>query len=373
MPNRRKDTLFRPAFSRAPFGGARVGSPQDRTASRGTAARRNLRRSETRSSRAPATITPARLLKAALGALELASALAACSPALSHDPADITGSIVARLPDGRKLDFRCSGHGAPTVVFETGWGADLREWDRVRSMVASSRRACAYDRAGYGGSDPGPDPRDAAAIVRDLHASLRAARIRGPYILVGHSAGALYVRLFASRYPREVAGLVLVDPSFEHQNVRFATVFGPGAGSVDRLQQRAATCLAAARERRLPSIDPDLSVCTPPGYAAGSLVGLWAAKSSEIDNLFTTSSDEVQREAENLGDLPLVVLTAGGSTGEQNPGLAVWAELHREIAATSSRGSARLVDRSTHLMMFQRPDAIVAAISDVAAAARLRQ
>ncbi|HEY2047816.1 MAG TPA: alpha/beta hydrolase [Caulobacteraceae bacterium] len=298
-------------------------------------------------------------------------ALAACSPAVPGAATNATQSIVARLPDGRKLDFRCSGRGAPTVVFENGWGAHADEWDGVRASIASSRGACAYDRAGYGASTPGPDPRDAAAIVSDLHAGLRAARIQGPYILVGHSAGGLYVRLFAARFPRDVVGLVLVDPSVEHQDARIAAVFGPGAGSVERLQQRATTCLAAAREGRLPSTDPTLAVCTPKGSkaASGSFAGEWDAQSSELDTLFTTSSDEVQREAGNLGDLPLIVLTAAGSTSEPNPGLAVWAELHREVAATSRRGSARLVEHSTHLMMFQRPDAIVGAINDLAAAA----
>lgn len=344
MPTRRKDALFRLRLREAP---------------RGVAAR----------------IIPRRLARAALGALGLASAVAACSPALSRDPPSAVRPVAARLPDGRRLTFRCSGQGGPTVIFESGWAADSAAWVRVLPMVASSRRACAYDRAGYGASDPGPDPRDASAIVGDLHAGLRAARIRGPYILVGHSAGGLYVRLFAARYPHEVVGLVLVDPSVEHQDARVAAVFGPGAGSVAPLQQRAARCLAAARNGRLPSADPTLSVCTPQGRApgAGSLVDLWSAESSEIDTLFTTSSDEVQREAESLGDLPLVVLTAAGSTQGQNPGLAVWAQLHREVAATSSRGSARLVDRSTHLMMFQRPDAIVSAIDDVAEGARRRQ
>jgi pimeloyl-ACP methyl ester carboxylesterase len=282
---------------------------------------------------------------------------------------------VARLPDGRKLNFRCAGAGGPTVVFESGWGADSGEWVRILPILAPSRRACAYDRAGYGTSDPGPDPRDATAIVRDLHAGLRAARIRGPYVLVGHSAGGLYVRLFAAKYPKEVAGLVLVDPSVEHQDARFAAAFGPRAGSIAPMQQRAARCLAAAREGRLPSLDPALSVCTPAGYQAhpGSLVGLWSAESSEIDNLFTTSSDEVRRGAESLDDLPLVVLTAGGETTSLNPGLVLWAQLHREVAATSRRGSARLVDHTTHMMMFQRPDAIVSAINDVAAAASGRQ
>jgi pimeloyl-ACP methyl ester carboxylesterase len=300
----------------------------------------------------------------------LACAMAAGAAAQGRDQPLTSRPVVARLPDGRKLNFRCSGSGAPTVIFESGWDADSGEWGRVISLVAPARRACAYDRAGYGASDPGPDPRDAAAIVRDLHAGLRAARIPGPFILVGHSAGGLYVRLFAARYPREVVGLVLVDPSVEHQDARFSAVFGPGAGSVTPLQQRAARCLAAARNGHLPSMDPALSACTPAdgGQTAKSLATGWDARLSEIDNLFTASSDEVKREGKDLGDLPLVVLTAGGLDARPAPGLALWAELHRQVAARSRRGSARLVDRSTHMIMLQRPDVVAGAIDDVAVA-----
>jgi pimeloyl-ACP methyl ester carboxylesterase len=268
------------------------------------------------------------------------------------------------------LNFRCSGVGKPTVIFESGWGADSGAWDRVIPLVARARRACAYDRAGSGASEPGPDPRDASAIVQDLHAGLRAARISGPYSLVGHSAGGLYVRLFAARYPREVAGLVLVDPSVEHQDARYAAVFGPGAGSVAPFHQLAARCLDAARAGRLPSMDPALTACAPAVGAASNraLASGWDAKLSEIDNLFTTSSDEVAQESKDLGETPVVVLTAAGVDGRPNPGLSLWAELHREIAARSRRGSARMVDRTTHMMMFQRPDAIADAINDVAAA-----
>ena len=86
--------------------------------------------------------------------------------------------------------------------------------------MAAKTRVCSYDRAGYGTSAPGPEPRDSKAIVADLAALLKAAHEKGPYVLVGHSLGSFDMRLFALTYPKDVAGLVLVDPSADWQAKR---------------------------------------------------------------------------------------------------------------------------------------------------------
>ena len=97
-----------------------------------------------------------------------------------------------------------------------------RTWSGVIPALAAFTRVVSYDRPNTiaGASDPAPMPRTAADVVADLHALLDAAAVPGPYVLVGHSVGGLFVRLFASRYPDEVAGLVLVDASHEEQDVR---------------------------------------------------------------------------------------------------------------------------------------------------------
>lgn len=90
----------------------------------------------------------------------------------------------------------CSGRGVPTVVLETGLGAESDAWLPVQRDVEQFSRVCRYDRAGRGGSDPASPPRSAGDMVRDLHALLSEAGIPGPYILVGHSFGGLLVRLY---------------------------------------------------------------------------------------------------------------------------------------------------------------------------------
>ena len=113
--------------------------------------------------------------------------------------------------DGTRLNLYCTGSGSPTVVFDSGWGDWAPVWTIVQPEVAKWTRACSYDRAGAGFSDPGPMPRTSVRIAEELRGALHNAQIPGPYILVGNAFGGDNVRTFAARYPAEVAGLVLVE------------------------------------------------------------------------------------------------------------------------------------------------------------------
>ena len=137
---------------------------------------------------------------------------------------------------GRRIYLDCRGTGSPTVVLEAGyrssarlWSEDLRQGEAPRTAVLAGvsgfTRVCAYDRPGTvaplkddvrpSRSDPVPQPRTAPDSVVDLHTLLRAASVPGPYVLAGHSLGGLFVRLYASTYPGDVVGLILVDPYSE--------------------------------------------------------------------------------------------------------------------------------------------------------------
>ncbi len=117
--------------------------------------------------------------------------------------------------DGPTLRMLARGGGTPTVVFEAGAGSPLEAWTRVQREVSAFSGTISYDRAGNGLSTKGATPRDGRHIAMELHAALSHARIPPPYILVGHSLGGPYIRIFAGMYPAEVAGLVLVDPTQE--------------------------------------------------------------------------------------------------------------------------------------------------------------
>lgn len=288
------------------------------------------------------------------------------------------GDVLARLPDHRALQFRCLGHGAPTVILESGFGAGAEAWSKVQPLIAPVTRVCAYSRAGYGLSDPGPMPRDGEAIARDLDFGLRAARIGGPYIVVGHSAGGLYARLFAARRRRDVVGLVFVDTSVEHQSRRIATIFGPDSGGLDGVRRRPARCLEATLAPRAPASEAALLECAPASLdtrarRAALRPETWRTQVSELDTLFTSTSDEVDRIGPLLQDLPAIVLTAAKADGvpatQGDPGAFAWQLFHRALAASFRHGEQRLV-KSSHLMMIDRPQAVADAALELVRKAR---
>lgn len=267
-----------------------------------------------------------------------------------------------KLPDGRRINLLCTGRGTPTVLLEGGYAADHLAWTKVQQALQTRFRTCSYDRAGYGESDRGPLPRDGEAIAADLVRTLDAADVRGPFIVVGHSSGALYARLFAARTHGQVVGLVLADPSLADQQLRFAEVFGAGAGNLDPLRRRAVDCLAA-------SDSGDKSL--PKACGTVARPGFWQAEISELDNLWPRTGDEVRQTRAQLARVPAIVLTATRTFPDPRV-QQVWNGLHDELAARFAGGVNRQVD-SSHLMPIERPDAIVAAVKEIAARPRSRR
>lgn len=113
--------------------------------------------------------------------------------------------------EGHQFHILCKGQGTPAVILEPGLGLPSLVWAWVQAEVAGSSRVCIYDRAGYGWSDATDAPVDAETVSRQLHALLEGANIPGPYVLVGHSIGGAYMRVFAAKYPEAAAALILVD------------------------------------------------------------------------------------------------------------------------------------------------------------------
>jgi pimeloyl-ACP methyl ester carboxylesterase len=137
----------------------------------------------------------------------------------------LTGSVLAASPElvqvgNLKVETTVDGTGLPAVIFESGFTGGFFLWQPVQSEIAKQTLTLSYERAGLGRSDPGPDPRNAEQIARELHALLAVKAIPAPYILVGYSAGGLFVRVFAHLYPKDIAGLVLVDPATEEDYER---------------------------------------------------------------------------------------------------------------------------------------------------------
>jgi pimeloyl-ACP methyl ester carboxylesterase len=286
------------------------------------------------------------------------------------------GKLVA-LPDGRHINLRCTGTGSPTVILEAGFQAWSFAWDRIQPALSTLTRTCSYDRAGLGLSDPAPGPRDGLAQARDLAATLKAAKITPPYILVAHSAGAMTARLFADLQPKNVVGMVLLDPSVEGQ---FDNQRAQVAATVARYE----ACAAAAARHELPSKLPELSRCNRPAKATPTAFdkqvatlmltpAYWQTLAREYAAIAGATTDQLRRGRQSYGKLPLVVLTPGGTgplTEQAQAQLAAWMAAHDALAAKSSVGSNEMVLGSGHLLMRDQPDVIIEAVTNMVKAAR---
>jgi len=322
--------------------------------------------------------------------LLLSAALALSALSVNAAPTPPPGSEFAvpqRLVDigGRRLALHCSGTGSPTVVFESPSGTAGWEWWRVQPKVAARTRACTYDRAGYGFSDPSPRPADAANAVDDLHALLKAAGLAPPYVLVGSSFGGAVAQLFAWTHPGEVQGLVLVEPMHEDEQVR-ADALTHGAISDEEKEGTALGdgCAAQAARGLDPKAEayedciggPDPSL--PPDVAAVDLKlrlapAWWRLRQAERV-AFATDREQLRAARRRFGDVAVVVLVRGVSPylipgkPQSDTNKAVESanlELLAAIAGASTKGEARVVAGAGHLIQETHPDAVVSAVADV--------
>jgi pimeloyl-ACP methyl ester carboxylesterase len=275
--------------------------------------------------------------------------------------------------EGYSLHINCVGQGSPTVVLDSGLGLFSAPWVRVQRQVSSATRVCAYDRAGMGWSEMGPDPRDAKQITSELHTLLSKASIEAPYVLVGHSLGGISMQTYAHHYPDEVAGVVLVDSSTELDQFSHRP---EAQDSNEPQKQRSAVVSPLVRLgvslparlgiiRLLSKLDP-ASPELPPKQRA------------QIDALtpstrqFTTSVLEFvaptqTRRLGSLGNKPLAVVTA---PKEAEPG---WLKRQDKLATLSSNSIHRVVKGATHeSLVYDLSDsqATSAAIVEVVAAVR---
>jgi pimeloyl-ACP methyl ester carboxylesterase len=236
------------------------------------------------------------------------------------------------------------------------------EWDLVQPDVEKFTQVCSYDRAGYGWSEQGFLPRTSEQIAKELHTLLQNAGVPPPYILVGHSFGGFNVRVYNGLYASEVAGLVLVDSSQEEEHT-------PSSASMTASEKKedAETLLLA----RLYPVFFHLGVARwflardptplPEHLDAGLRYLILKPKHVRAmvnEDLSSDESIEQVRKSGNLGDKPLIVLTAGRSQPQH-------ADLQRRLVQLSTHGQQIIVEKSAHLIPFEQPQAVTNAIRSV--------
>ncbi|CAA9573305.1 MAG: hypothetical protein AVDCRST_MAG86-1900 [uncultured Truepera sp.] len=296
------------------------------------------------------------------------------TPVRAKDATPVPASPVAagnfaglvKVGGSRHMYLECRGQGAPTVVLEAGyrspasvWSDDLVQPEMPRTMVfdgvAAFTRVCMYERPGAGSvledvlhpsrSDPIPQPRTAESVVADLHALLRVAGVPGPYVLVGHSLGGMFVRLYAATYPSEVAGLVLVDAWYEG------------------LQDQLTPAQWAAYVRLNSEVPPELA-----GYR-------------DYETLDFAAASAVMRSAATarpLAPMPLAVLSKGQSFGIPAEALGfdpdaldrAWARAQEQLATLVPGTRYVVATESAHYVQLQQPELVTEAIRQVVTAVR---
>lgn len=294
---------------------------------------------------------------------------------------------------GFRLHIHAVGDGGPTVIFDAALGATSLNWTFVQPDVSRFARTCAYDRAGFGWSERGPQPRTAGRAAEELRVALANAGERPPYLLVGHSYGALVMRIFAARYRSEVAGLVLVDPAHPEdwlnpapkeqlrvdRGIRLCrqALIASRAGVAHVVSGLVGVGAITAAIRVVNTVtrfrfEADLEALLSPFFklpadVQASVRRLWTqpkffeALGSQIASMSASAREVLDAAPDGYGDLPLVTIT------ESNP------DEHRvrrqnDVARLSTRGRHIVATRSGHWVPLDEPDLIVDVVREMHAA-----
>jgi pimeloyl-ACP methyl ester carboxylesterase len=253
---------------------------------------------------------------------------------------------------GHRLYIECTGSGGPAVILQPGLGASSSSWAAIAPAVAATTTVCTYDRAGHGRSDEAAGPQDGIALATDLHTLLERAGVPGPYVLVGHSSGGPYVRVFAAQYPDEVAGMVLLDA--QPADAFTSLPQYPGVYSMFQTVSTLSPSLA-----RIGLLAPLLGL--PADESSAAIV---RGARDEVRALRTVLQQS--SALTNLGDRPLIVVTA---VAEADPG---WVAAQDALPRLSTASIHRVMAAATHNSLISGVDAGASsqAILDVLAAVR---
>jgi pimeloyl-ACP methyl ester carboxylesterase len=259
-----------------------------------------------------------------------------------------------------RLHIRCTGEGSPAVVIDTGAGDTSARWASIQAELSQVTRTCTYDRAGYGASEPGPLPRHSERAAGELKQLLENASVKGPYLLVGHSLGGLNAQVFADRYPEQIAGLILLDPS------PLDFIAGQAYPGLYHMLEQQAAELEQAAEAAHQAMDAE----------AQAKASYLEAVASEHAELISESAAQVAAIA-SFGDLPLVVIGSGvpnPAFGEQAAAFQeFWIEQNRALATKSTNGTFVLAAASSHYLHEDAPERVMDAICQMVEDARAGQ
>jgi pimeloyl-ACP methyl ester carboxylesterase len=258
------------------------------------------------------------------------------------------------------MHIHCIGEGSPTVILELGIGSASFAWYDIHRQISQITRTCAYDRAGLGYSEPSDQAKRATDVAATLHELLIRAGIDDELVLVGWSAGGIYVREFYQKFPKQVVGMVLVDSSHEQQARRLPKESGGGADPALNIAKH----LAPFGLIRLSGLLEKRVAASPASDEAKAYLRVTYQFSHVLDTV-ASESDAFNHDIDDdeppatLGSLPLIVLAAGRTDQ------AVTLPLQRELAALSTNGRLVVAKDSGHSIQVDQPQLIIDSVRDL--------
>ena len=273
--------------------------------------------------------------------------------------------------NSHQMHLVCLGEGSSTVILQSGATAESLWWHWVQEQLAQQTRVCAYDRSGLGFSEPSSGLRDGIAIVSELHTLLEKAGVKPPYIMAGHSFGAVWTRIYAAQYPEQVAGIVLVDSTFLPEQSDLA-----GWKTLNDVIQVPLWAMWRTGLGRLSGAGTFQQLGYPPDVARE--IAAWQSRNQTFDITYAETIHAIEplsaesAAAEDLGDLPMIVLWASKSDTAQDR-LSAYRE---KLAAVSSNGVTRMIEGANHGSILgneQYAQQVSDAVLDVMEAARTGQ
>jgi pimeloyl-ACP methyl ester carboxylesterase len=267
---------------------------------------------------------------------------------------------------GYRVHLFCVGTGSPTVVI-VGAGFSF-DWDLVQSEVAKFSQICSYDHSGIAWSDDGP--KDSCALrVNEVHSALKNSGINGPYVVVGHSLGALVARLYAGHYPDEVAGIVFVD----HALLMKGNMIMPPPGAVLLPPPSGAAKNEPPVGLKALGLEDDPNFSKLP--AADREAHLWFMAQPRNQNVLQNNAELmpvcfedadaiVKGHSQPLGDKPVVNIDTPMTAG---------AEVQSKLLALSRNSKEMTAEGSGHFVIIDRPDIVVDAIRQAVLSARSKK